>query len=98
MPYIQIYDFNAVNLTNVLVTDRRSLLVGVVLKSSILESGYLYFDLVHLQHGIIIWSVKDRWMGVACSDSWDMVLSSLILAERFLSFNVRFYWNVLEKP
>lgn len=78
-------------------TDCRSLLVGVVLKSSVLESGYLYFDLVHLQHGIIIWSFKDRWLEVTCSGSWDMVLSSLILAERFLSFNVRFYWNLLEK-
>lgn len=81
MPYIQVYDFIAANLTNASATDCRSLLVGVGLTSGILESGYLYFDLVHLQYGIIIWSFKDRWMGVAGGDSWDIVLSSLILAE-----------------
>lgn len=92
---IQIYDFNVANLT-VLVTDCRTLLVGTALSSSILESGYSYFDLVCLKHDIV-WSFVEMGGWESRSDSRDMVLSSLILAERFLSSAIRSYWNLLEK-
>lgn len=84
-------------LNDVLVTDCKTLLVGVVLQSSVLASGYLYFDPMHLGHGTVIWSFKESWMGVSCCDSRDVALGLLILAERFLSVNIRFYLNLLEK-